>query len=208
MMSYTNNKSTPLPSTFTPSKFDVMCAPGKTAKIHSGNIFYRTLIQDALERYRKATSKYDKTSIITQIADEVQARSPKGGFIKKDKSNGFYYVVGDDFAREKIGQNLRDSLSTLYKSSTKAKRTRRMAANTNLVTDIDNLIQTNLFVQDRRQMLKSNIERSDGKSEPDFFMNQLFIKTNMEILEAFKNDQELLIKFNQAEKNNKVLSKQ
>ncbi|OEU18012.1 hypothetical protein FRACYDRAFT_238443 [Fragilariopsis cylindrus CCMP1102] len=208
MMSYTNNKPTPLPSTFTPSKFDVICAPGKTAKIHSGNIFYRTLIQDAVECYSKATSKYEKTSIVTQIADAVQARSSEGGFIKKDKSNGFYYVVGDDFAREKIGQNLRDSLSTLYKSSTRAKRTRRMAINAKLTTDIDNLIQTNLFVEDRRQILNSNIERSDGQSKPDFFMNELFIKTNIEILEAFKNDQALLIKFNQVEKNNKILSKQ
>ena len=83
-----------------------------------------------------------------------------------------------------------------------------MATNAKLSTDIDNLIQTNVFVEDRRQILKSNIERSDGQSKPDFFMNKLFIKTNIEILEAFKNDQALLIKFNQAEKNNKILSKQ
>ena len=83
-----------------------------------------------------------------------------------------------------------------------------MAINAKLTTDIDNLVQTNLFVEDRRQMLRSNIERSDIQSKPDFFMNKLFIKTNIEILEAFKNDQALLIKFNQAEKNNKILSKQ
>jgi hypothetical protein len=39
-------------------------------------------------------------------------------------------------------------------------------------------------------------------------MNQLFIQTNMEILEAFKKDQALLIKFNQAEQNYKVESRQ
>jgi hypothetical protein len=219
-----------LPSTFIPSSFDVICAQGKEAKNHSGNIHYRTLITDALDQYAKATSKIEKSQIVTDIVDTVTTESNaagddsegiigggSGGFIKKDRSTGRYYNVGEYFAREKIGQNLRDSLSNKYKSSTKAKRNRRLAASTDLNSRVECLIQSNKFIQNKRDMLQSKCNNSvDNEQErnnsaygqgqgqvatPDYFMNQLFIQTNLEILEAFKTDETLVQKFNDAEKN-------
>ena len=223
-----------LPSTFIPSSFDVICAQGKEAKNHSGNIHYRTLITDALDQYSKATSKIEKSQIVTDIVDTVTTESNaagddsegignigggSGGFIKKDRSTGRYYNVGEYFAREKIGQNLRDSLSNKYKSSTKAKRNRRLAASTDLNSRVECLIQSNRFIQNKRDMLqlqsKCNSSVDDGQKRndsakgqgqgqvatPEYFMNQLFIQTNLEILEAFKTDETLVQKFNDAEKN-------
>ena len=221
-----------LPSTFIPSSFDVICAQGKEAKNHSGNIHYRTLITDALDQYSKATSKIEKSQIVTDIVDTVTTESNaagddsegiigggSGGFIKKDRSTGRYYNVGEYFAREKIGQNLRDSLSNKYKSSTKAKRNRRLAASTDLNIRVERLIQSNKFIQNKRDMLqlqsKCNSSVDDGQKRnntvygqgqgqvatPDYFMNQLFIQTNLEILEAFKTDETLVQKFNDAEQN-------
>lgn len=86
-----------LPSTFIPSSFDVICAQEKEAKNHSGSIHYRTLITDALDQYSKATSKVEKSQIVTDIVDTVTTKSNaagddsegiigggSGGFIKKD----------------------------------------------------------------------------------------------------------------------------
>ncbi|OEU11327.1 hypothetical protein FRACYDRAFT_245637 [Fragilariopsis cylindrus CCMP1102] len=212
-----------LPSTFIPSSFDVICAQGKEAKNHSGNIHYRTLITDALDQYSKATSKIEKSQIVTDIVDTVTTESNaagddsegiigggSGGFIKKDRSTGRYYNVGEYFAREKIGQNLRDSLSNKYKSSTKAKRNRRLAASTDLNIRVERLIQSNKFIQNKRDMLQSkctsnnSVDSGQGQGQvatPEYFMNQLFIQTNLEILEAFKTDETLVQKFNDAEKN-------
>ncbi|OEU12005.1 hypothetical protein FRACYDRAFT_270714, partial [Fragilariopsis cylindrus CCMP1102] len=48
-------------------------------------------------------------------------------------------------------------------------------------------------------ILTSTIEKNGVESTPEFFMNELFIQTNRDILEAFKNDDGLLYKFNEAE---------
>mmetsp|Transcript_12651 Transcript_12651/g.14469 ORF Transcript_12651/g.14469 Transcript_12651/m.14469 type:complete len:301 (-) Transcript_12651:148-1050(-) len=209
----------PLPSSFIPSSYDVICAQGKEAKNHSGNIYYRKLITEALDAYSQATSRMEKSQIVTDIVETVKTNAHAyaagddseghgqcndsvgdggyGGFIKKDRATGRYYQVGDDFAREKIGQNLRDSLSNKYKSSTKAKRTRRLAASTDLNKRVERLIQSNQFVQNKREMLHSKCMSEENT--PEYFMNQLFMQTNLEILEAFKTDATLVEQFNEAE---------
>jgi len=210
----------PLPSSFIPSSYDVICAQGKEAKNHSGNIYYRKLITEALDAYSQATSRMEKSQIVTNIVETVTTNAlydagdgseghdhgtesvgggGYGGFIKKDRATGRYYQVGDDFAREKIGQNLRDSLSNKYKSSTKAKRTRRLAASTDLNKRVERLIQSNQFVQNKREMLHSKCMSEENT--PEYFMNQLFMQTNLEILEAFKTDATLVEQFNEAEQN-------
>jgi len=212
-----NDVIIPLPSSFIPSSYDVICAQGKEAKNHSGNIYYRKLITEALDAYSQATSRMEKSQIVTGIVatvttnayaasddserhhghDSVHGGGGYGGFIKKDRATGRYYQVGDDFAREKIGQNLRDSLSSKYKSSTKAKRTRRLAASTDLNKRVERLIQSNPLVQHKREMLHSKC--MSDENTPEYFMNQLFMQTNLEILEAFKTDATLVEQFNEAE---------
>jgi len=211
----------PLPSSFIPSSYDVICAQGKEAKNHTGNIYYRKLITEALDAYSQATSRMEKSQIVTDIVETVTTNAlydagdgseghdhgstesvsggggGYGGFIKKDRATGRYYQVGDDFAREKIGQNLRDSLSNKYKSSTKAKRTRRLAASTDLNKQVERLIQSNPLVQHKREMLHSKCMNEENTTE--YCMNQLFMQTNLEILEAFKTDATLVEQFNEAE---------
>ena len=203
-MIYNNNQSTPLSM---PGQYDVICGRGKIANNHSGNKFYREIIKTAIPRYNEANTKIGKTIIVSAIFDEINTRSSDGGFIKKN-SDGYYYQVTDHFAREKIGQSLRDSLSNKYKSSTKAKRRRRVAVSTKIADDIHEIIQSNQFVNNRMNILASTIEKNGVESTPEFFMNELFIQTNRDILEAFKNDDGLLYKFNEAEESYKTESSQ
>lgn len=80
-----------------------------------------------LERYAAATTKQDKSRIVSEIVDTIRKSSPDGGFVKLDPLTGSWREVGDHLAREKVGQTLRDSLHTKYSSSTKAKKQRRQA---------------------------------------------------------------------------------
>ena len=108
---------------FTPGPYDVICARGKQAAQHPGNVRFREIIQRFKPDYSQATSKVEKSLLVSEIVDSVREFTPNGGFVKK--FGGRYYEVGDSVAREKIGQCLRDQLHSKYKSSTKAKKDRR-----------------------------------------------------------------------------------
>lgn len=114
----------PLEAGFEPTSLDVICARGKEAYNHPGNIRFRTLVQDQLHNYQSSTSKMAKSHIVREIIESVRRASPKGGFVKK--VNGKWFDVGERARREKTGQQIRDLLHTQYRSSTKAKaRTRK-----------------------------------------------------------------------------------
>jgi len=96
---------------------------------HPGNICYREIIRSKLPEYSRASTRVEKSSIVTSMIDQVRD-SNGGGFIKK-RRNGkkqAWYDVGDNVVREKTGQALRDLLHDKYKSSTKQKKERRKAA--------------------------------------------------------------------------------
>lgn len=113
----------PLAENFVPGPYDVICARGKQATQHPGNVRFRQIIQQHKEEYSLATNKVERSLIVSRIVDSVREFSPNGGFVKKFGSR--YCEVGDSVAREKIGQCLRDQLHSKYKSSTKAKKSRR-----------------------------------------------------------------------------------
>eukprot|EP00934_Nitzschia_sp_Nitz4_P000270 Nitzschia sp. Nitz4//scaffold79_size90958//30334//31225//NITZ4_005017-RA/size90958-augustus-gene-0.168-mRNA-1//1//CDS//3329558225//270//frame0 len=112
-----------LPSTFVPGDLDVICARGKQAKSHPGNVRYQQIIENYMDRYVAANSKLQKMSIISEIVAKIRFASPKGGFVKL--KDGCWYEVGDHFAREKVSQSLRDNLHVMYRSSCKSKTIRR-----------------------------------------------------------------------------------
>jgi hypothetical protein len=109
---------------FCPGPYDVICARGAAAANHDGNLRFRKTVQDFVPQYSKATTKLEKSLLVSAIVDSVRDYAPDGGFVKKFE-DGNWYEVGDACAREKIGQTLRDALHQKYKSSTRAKKPRR-----------------------------------------------------------------------------------
>jgi hypothetical protein len=154
-----------------------------------------------LEKYAQATSKYEKTSIVSDVINSVRKSSADGGFVKQE--GGVWYEVGDHLAREKVGQSLRDSLHSLYRSSTKAKRRRREVAGAGIVDDVETLMQSNKQVSNRIGKLSADMKHR-GDAAPEVFVSQIFTQANMDILEAFKKDANLLDKFSEAEEQQKV----
>lgn len=227
-----NYESNSLPHNYMIHPYDVICARGKNAINHSGNRHYRTLIQHTLQRYSKARSKYEKTIIVTELIDKIKEKSPHGGFIKKNPTTKIYYQVSDHFSREKVGQNLRDSLGFQYKSSTKAKQCKRKRYNATVANNVESIIRSNHVVVNHMNELSNTLQYQcqndnydciksssaidiaincdssttssiNGCEDTEYYINQLFIKTNRDILEALKKDHGLLQEFTQAEKSNK-----
>lgn len=110
-----------LPDGFQPTSSDVICRRGKTAYEH--NQHFRDLIESRLSAYSSASSKLEKSLVVTEVVDLIREKSPLGGFVRQ--VDGKWYEVGDSIAREKCGGMFRDMLHTKYKSSTKAKKKRR-----------------------------------------------------------------------------------
>jgi len=115
----------PLAIFFVPTEKDVICARGKAASRHPGNIMFRELIQSRIAEYSSAKTKMDKSVIVSQIVEQVRQASPNGGFVKQNTDDNTWFEVGDSIAREKVGQCFRDLLHSKYRSSYQSKQKRR-----------------------------------------------------------------------------------
>lgn len=149
----------------------MICARGATAAKHPGNLRFRQIIKDYIPEYSEATSKLEKSLIVSSIVDAVRDFTPNGGFVKEIEDGVWVevggellipvrimlmkgnrctslfqdcyrnkltfvvsfanialplFTIADAAAREKIGQCIRDQLHDRYKSSTKAKKPRRL----------------------------------------------------------------------------------
>ena len=75
---------TPLSTDFQPGNLDVICGRGKAARNHEGNVAFRSYVETEIDRYSEATSKLEKTIIVSQIVQYIRSRSPHGGFVKQE----------------------------------------------------------------------------------------------------------------------------
>jgi hypothetical protein len=106
---------------FQPSDLSVICGRGKSSYDHPGNYCLRVLASAFVVDYSKAGRKLKKSAIVANVVAVV--RQEGGCFCRYE--NGTWFEVGDYFAREKVSGMFRDMLHTQYRSSTKAKTTRR-----------------------------------------------------------------------------------
>jgi hypothetical protein len=184
-----------LPAEFSPGPTDVVCARGKSYWDHEGNQKYRYLIAKATQKYKSTTNKLEKTLIVSQIVESVSNR--QGKFVKKEGKGGPWVIVDEVFAREKVGQSLRDGLHDKYRSSTKAKKQRRACVNEKFNGDIDRVIHSNEIVSNRIDALTREVQKN-GALASDFSIISLFSRANSDILETIKNDASMLNQFQDA----------
>lgn len=86
----------PLEPGFEPGEYDVICSRGKQYYNHVGNIRFRALIQDQVERYCRAENKVAKSRIVMSIVNEIRSASPSGGFVRFSLKQGCYVEIGDE----------------------------------------------------------------------------------------------------------------
>jgi hypothetical protein len=117
-----------LPEGFVPGDSDVICGRGRKCFNHSGNERFRVIVSGYLDKYSTATSKLEKSYMLSDIVAQVRKCSPNGGFVKKCPETKRFYEVGCFLAREKTSQAFRDALHDQYKSSNSAKKKRRQVS--------------------------------------------------------------------------------
>mmetsp|Transcript_34628 Transcript_34628/g.39473 ORF Transcript_34628/g.39473 Transcript_34628/m.39473 type:complete len:329 (-) Transcript_34628:129-1115(-) len=99
-----------------PHENDVLMGRGGKNNQHTGNGKLRTLARLESKYYRIA-SKNGKSCISRNLVKLVRCMSPPGRFLKKNNATGTWEDVGDDVAREKASQVLRDAISLLTHTS-------------------------------------------------------------------------------------------
>lgn len=163
---------------FVPSDYDVICGKGKSCFNHPGNKSFRKLVGLYLDGYAEATTKLEKSAIVSSIIQTVRTQNPGGGFVKLDTPSGVWQEVGDHLAREKVGQTIRDALHSQYRSSTKAKKIRRQAEQA-IASDTMTMI-SNMHCQ-----ISSKIDDLQSKitnTQTDRQLSDMFTQANLEIL--------------------------
>lgn len=192
---YEEEKIVLLPEDFVPGPNHVVCAQGKGFWEHEGNKKYRAIIVLATKKYEATNSKFEKTLIVSEIVESVREATPSGSFVKKDKAIGCWVEVSEHFAREKVGQSLRDSLHSDYRSSTKAKKCRQRKLNETISGNIVKVVNSNKLVSRRIEELTKDIQQHGGTLAADCTIGTLLSRANSDILEMIKTDTSLLTMF-------------
>jgi hypothetical protein len=91
---------------------DVLSGRGGGTNVHPGNRQFRDLINLHRRAYLKAR-KNDKPMISRAIVRVI--RENNGAFLKRDEKTGLWYEIGDDAAREKTSQALRQRAPEMRK---------------------------------------------------------------------------------------------
>ena len=111
-----NDEPDPIPaategtSTFTDN--DVLSGRGGGTNVHPGNRIFRDAINMHRRAYLKAR-KNDKPAISRAIVRSI--RDSAGRFLRKDEKSGLWFEIGDDAAREKTSQALRQRAPEMRK---------------------------------------------------------------------------------------------
>eukprot|EP00545_Synedropsis_sp_CCMP1620_P005709 CAMPEP_0119005700 /NCGR_PEP_ID=MMETSP1176-20130426/1877_1 /TAXON_ID=265551 /ORGANISM="Synedropsis recta cf, Strain CCMP1620" /LENGTH=240 /DNA_ID=CAMNT_0006957539 /DNA_START=165 /DNA_END=884 /DNA_ORIENTATION=+ len=172
---------------FLPGNFDVICGKGKSCFNHQGNKNFRKIVGVYLEGYAEASSKLEKSAIVTAIIQTIRTQSPEGGFIKRELTTGLWSEVGDHLAREKVGQTIRDALHLKYRSSTKAKKKRRLAEQAKASANMTHISSTHFEISSKIDDLKSKV--TDTLSDQQ--LGDMFTQANLEILNELNRLQQL-----------------
>ena len=111
-MQYTSRRSKAyLAQGYTPAQYDIICGRGGACFQHPGNVTFRHVVDNHLDRYYTATCKMEKSLIVKDILDAV-SRSYSTfqpiKFIRFDTQRQLWYEIGDKATVQKVGQKLRE----------------------------------------------------------------------------------------------------
>lgn len=99
---------------YSPHDNDVLCGRGGGTNHHPGNKQYRKLVEDRKRDYVNS-SKRGKPLLSRSIVEAVRKQDPPGRFLTKDDKTGLWYDIGDQKAREKTAQALREGAPDIRK---------------------------------------------------------------------------------------------
>jgi hypothetical protein len=90
---------------------DVLCGRGGSINSHPGNERFRTLVEKRKRVYLTARFKREKRLIANSIVSEI--RAIQGRFLQRDPKSGLWKDIGDEKARDKTSQALRENAPSI-----------------------------------------------------------------------------------------------
>ena len=94
-----------------PADNDVLCGRGGSINSHPGNERFRTLVEKRKRVYLTARFKREKRLIASSIVSEIRAIN--GRFLQRDPKSGLWKDIGDEKARDKTSQALRENAPSI-----------------------------------------------------------------------------------------------
>mmetsp|Transcript_17569 Transcript_17569/g.40817 ORF Transcript_17569/g.40817 Transcript_17569/m.40817 type:complete len:279 (+) Transcript_17569:284-1120(+) len=155
---------TSLPLHFIPGDYDVICGRGKDCYNHTGNRRFRIAIDMALKRYSDAGSKLQKSLIVMSIVDMFRSNSRfGGGFVRQDRASGLWYEIGDEAAREKVGQTIREALVQQDPEKRARKRMKRAESNKARAKKMESTPWPDATESQARRVSESSVGTTESK---------------------------------------------
>jgi len=96
-----------------PTENDVLCGRGGSINSHPGNERFRNLVERRKRVYLTARFKREKRLIASSIVSEIRGLSPPGRFLTKDPKTNQWRDIGDEKARDKTSQALRENAPSI-----------------------------------------------------------------------------------------------
>lgn len=88
---------------------DVLAGRGGRINSHPGNIQFRELVHKHKHQYlSQQTKKLEKVKIANLIVQTIRNMDPPGRFLKEDNTSNCWVEIGDEKARKKAGQAMRE----------------------------------------------------------------------------------------------------
>ena len=110
-----NKRSRPEPCSITIRPNDVLCGRGKVSFNHSGNRRFRHIISQAIDEYKAAGSKWEKSLVAAKLVSVIH--SSGGRFLKQKKSNDEeWYELSNSECKSKVSHAIRDAIAATRQS--------------------------------------------------------------------------------------------
>jgi len=87
---------------------DVLCGRGGAISNYSGNTHLRTCVAEQKGEYLRCIKKIEKACICAELVAKIRSLNPPGRFLEKDETEKCWREIGDERARIKVGQALRE----------------------------------------------------------------------------------------------------
>eukprot|EP00934_Nitzschia_sp_Nitz4_P000852 Nitzschia sp. Nitz4//scaffold143_size57137//1905//2651//NITZ4_006504-RA/size57137-processed-gene-0.31-mRNA-1//1//CDS//3329536416//852//frame0 len=189
-------KVTDLGTNFCPSRFDVLCSRGKASWNHEGNVFFRKLVQLNAHRYDSSRCRLERSIVVSELVDCIRSRAT--GFVKKEQKSGMWIEVGDELAREKVGQMMRNLLGG-FRSSLKSKTAKRKLTVVKLAKRTHEIMVSSSSIRTKVEEIEQDCNNSNVGVLTDREALDMLTQQNLSLLSILKDDKELQKKFVQAE---------
>jgi hypothetical protein len=91
-----------------------LCGRGASINSHLGNENFRLLVEKRKRVYLTTHFKLEKRLIASSICTQIRQMDPPGRFLAKEGGkNGHWYDIGEEKARDKTSQALRENAPTI-----------------------------------------------------------------------------------------------